>query len=153
MEVLDRPESKVVEKKRENIVNNDPKLFEVFEIGDVSMQGDICLIRISKLPKSARRRSNTQLAEGNTQGSRHVVANGQVYDHNFFEVQELIMKATGKQVDPAFIGPVFVSPDEPSAHDLTHPEHGHQGFPAGSVIATVHQRTVDTQRRMVRVHD
>lgn len=152
VETLEKVDN-VLEKKRENIINNEAKLHETFSVGDVAMQGDVILVCISKLPKGARPRANRQLADGVTQGSRHIVARGEVFDCNTFEVAELIQKATGKQIDPNFVGPVFVSPADPTKNDLTHPEHGHHGFPAFSVIASVHQRTLDSQRRIQRVHD
>ncbi len=137
----------------EAMVNNEPKLHPTFEVGDVTHQGDIMLVAISRLPKSARPRSNRQLAEGTTQGSRHVMERGDVYDADPAEVAEAILAATGLRVDPRYIGPVVVSPAEPTAKDLNHPEHGPQGVPAGTVCAVVYQRSLDAEEREARVAD
>jgi hypothetical protein len=129
----------------EAIVNNEAKLLSAFSAGDVSHQGDLIIVGISRLPKSATPRKSRQLAEGNTQGARHVLARGEVYFADPSEVAELIDEATKCRVKPTYIGPVFVSPAKPTADDLTHPEHGNQGFPAGQVCAVVYQRTVYTE--------
>src|SRR6185437_12492752 len=104
-----------------------------FESGDVSHQGDLIIVCIGALPKSARPRKDRQLAEGSTQGSRHVLQRGDLYDAEAGEVADLIRAATTCTVAPLYLGPVFVSPANPTADDLTHPEHGAQGFPAGCV--------------------
>jgi hypothetical protein len=128
--------------KPEAIVNNEAKLLSTFSVGDVSHQGDLMIVGIARLPDSARPRSNRQLADGNTQGSRHVLERGDVFDADALEVLELILEATKCPVAEVYIGPVFISPAEPTPDDLTHPEHGNQGFPAGQVCAVVYQRNL-----------
>lgn len=145
--------SKKVSQPQERIVNNEPKMLELFEPGSVAHQGDLIIVSIHKLPKSAKTRKNRQLAEGNTQGSRHVLDRGGVYDSDANEVAELILAATGCRIDARYIGPVFVSPESPTEHDLSHPEHGHLGFEAGAVCATVYQRSLDADEREQRVRD
>lgn len=137
----------------EQIVNDAPKLHATFETGDVSSQGDLIIVRIASLPASATRRKNRQLAEGNTQGSRHILARGHVYDCAPGEVAVAILDATRCVVSQNYIGPVFTAPANPTEHDLTHPEHGHQGFPAGSVCAVVYQRNIDNEDKEARVLD
>ncbi len=137
----------------EAIINNEPKLHATFEVGDVSHQGDLIIVRIASLPVSAKPRTNRQLAEGKTQGSRHVMTRGKVYDADAAEVAGLIKSATKCDVAEAYIGPVFVSPAKPAAKDLAHPEHGPQGFPAGSICAVVYQRNLDQEEREQRVRD
>jgi hypothetical protein len=138
----------------EGIINDDPKMLESFEIGDVSHQGDLMLVRIAELPKSAKTRLSHQLAEGNTQGSRHVITpRAKVYSANADEIVMAIASANGVKIDARYIGPVFVSPAAPTENDLSHPEHGNQGFPAGSVIACVYQRSLDSEEREQRVRD
>lgn len=137
----------------EAIVNNEPKLHATFEPGDVAHQGDLIIIAIAKLPASARPRSDRQLADGSTQGSRHILERGDVYDADPAQVARLIKQETGLDIALPYIGPVFVSPDKPTANDLTHPEHGHQGFPAGTVCAVVYQRNLDAEEREARVLD
>lgn len=139
--------------KPEAIVNDASKLHASFEIGDVAHQGDLIIVRIAALPKIARPRSNRQLADGNTQGSRHVMERGDVYDAKPADVAELVRQATGLIVPVDYLGPVVVSPTEPTADDLTHPEHGNQGFPAGAVCAVVYQRNLDSEEREARVQD
>lgn len=138
---------------RERITNDAPKLHEVFEVGDVAHQGDLIVVRIGVLPKSARPRKDRQLADGSTQGSRHVLERGEAFDADAGEVASLIRQANGARVDSKYVGPVFVSPQAPTADDLTHPEHGNQGFPAGAVCAVVYQRNLDAEQREARVAD
>ena len=137
----------------EKIVNNDSKFLETFKVGDVSYQGDIIIVGISTLPKSAKPRINRQLADGDTQGSRHICERGEVFDCDLFEVASLIKDSTGCIIGNKYIGPVFVSPNNPSADDITHPEHGNQGFPAGQVCAVVYQRNLDAENREAKVID
>jgi hypothetical protein len=144
---------KTIRKKPEAIVNNAPKLHASFEVGDVSHQGDLIVVRISTLPESAKHRANRQLAEGSTQGSRHVLARGEAFDCDPVEVQAAIKKATGIDVSRNYLGPMFVSPAVPTEHDLTHPEHGDQGFPPHSICAIVYQRNLDSEQREMRVID
>lgn len=138
---------------QERIANDDPKLHATFEPGDVSHQGDLIIVCIGTLPASAKPRKSRQLAEGNTQGSRHVLERGDVYDADAGEVSTLIQAATGQDVGVEYIGPVFVSPFDPTADDLTHPEHGNQGFPARAVCAVVFQRNLDAEEREQRTQD
>jgi hypothetical protein len=137
----------------EGIVNDEAKLLEGFSVGDVSHQGDLIIVGIVALPRSARPRKNRQLAEGSTQGSRHVLKRGSVYDCDAADVVAAIEIATKQQIDARYVGPVFVSPKNPTADDLTHPEHGNQGFPAGQVCAVVYQRSLDSEQREQRVVD
>jgi hypothetical protein len=152
-EVKTRKRAKQTAVRPESIVNNEPRLLESFEIGDASHQGDLTIVRIGSLPASAKPRKERQLAEGNTQGSRHVLARGEVFDASPTEVRDMIGVATKCDVDARYVGPVFVSPSDPTPHDLTHPEHGHQGFPAGAVCAVVFQRNLDGEEREQRTQD
>ena len=138
---------------QERIVNDASKLHHSFEVGDVAHQGDLIIVRIASLPKSAKPRANRQLAEGTTQGSRHIMTRGEVYDADRDEIATMIAAATGVQVDSRYVGPVFVPPSDPTADDLAHPEHGNQGFPAGSVCAVVYQRNLDAEEQETRVQD
>jgi len=139
---------------REAIINDAPKLHEAFLPGDVTYQGDLILVCIAQLPTSAKRRDNRQLADGNTQGSRHILKRGDVYDAEKAEIAGLIQAATGKQIGHNYIGPVFVSPEEPTCDDLWHPDHGNHGFkPAGAVVAVVYARNLDNEEMEHRVVD
>ena len=137
----------------ERLINDEAHLHPTFEPGDVCHQGDLIIVAIKALPRSARPRANRQLADGSTQGSRHILERGDVYDAEASEVVELIRSVTSAKVDAKYIGPVFVSPVNPTADDLTHPEHGNQGWPAGTVCATVYQRNLDAEQRETIVRD
>lgn len=135
----------------ESIKNDALKIHETFEPGDTSAQGDINVVCIRRLPNSAKARKNRQLAEGDTQGSRHVLRDGAVYDADREELAALIKQATGCEVPAQYIGPVFTGEGGPSY--LAHPEHGDQQFPAESVCVTTYQRNLDQEEREQRVAD
>lgn len=143
----------------EGIVNDEAKLLETFGVGDVSMQGDLMVVGIAangKKPRGCKPRENRQLADGSTQGSRHVLDRGEVFDCPAETVAGAIEKATGKKVDPQYCGPVFVCDTEPTANDLSHPEHGNQGFGMSGVrmvCAVVYQRNQDSEEREARARD
>ncbi len=127
----------------EAIINNAARLHDVFEVGDAAHQGDIIIVRIKELPASVKPSKERQLVVGTTMGSRHIVERGDVFDADPAEVSEAIHAATKKKVDARYCGKVFVAPAEPTADDVSHPEHGNQGFPAGSICAVVGQRSYD----------
>ncbi len=137
----------------ERIVNDAPKLLSTFAVGDVAHQGDLIIVAIDQLPASAKPRKNRQLADGDTQGSRHVLEHGEVFDADPWEVRKIIHRLTGCDVEEQYIGPVFISPAEPTENDLVHPEHGNQGYPAGTVCAVVFQRNLDAEEREQRARD
>jgi len=137
----------------ERVVNDESKFLAGFSVGDVSHQGDLIVVAIPRLPKSARARARRQLADGSTQGSRHVLERGDVFDADPAEVAALVREANGSVVDPRYVGAVFVSPADPTADDLTHPEHGNHGYPAGTVCAVVYQRNMDAEERERRTQD
>jgi hypothetical protein len=138
---------------RERIANDESHLHSSFEVGDVAHQGDLIIVGISGLPASACPRKNRQLADGDTQGSRHVLERGDLFDADSRETARMINAATGCEVDSKYVGPVFISPENPTADDLTHPEHGNQGFPGSRVCAVVFQRNLEAEKREARVLD
>jgi hypothetical protein len=135
-------------KSPEQIANNDTRTFDDFPLGTVSHQGDIIIVSIGSLPKSAKPRKSRQLAESNTQGSRHILDKGDVFDADRRDVIALIKTATKSEVAEQYVGPVFTGPAY-----LDHPEHGHQAFPKGCVCAVVYQRNLDSEEREARVAD
>lgn len=142
----------------ERIANDDSKFLDTFAAGDVAHQGDLIIVAIASVPKSATPRKSRQLAEGDTQGSRHMMSRGDIFSADQGEVAGYILEATRKAGHPCvvpkeYIGPVFVSPANPTADDLSHPEHGNLGFPAGTVCAFVYQRNLDAEEREVRTRD
>lgn len=141
------------EASREATVTDAPKLHATFEAGDVAHQGDLIIVALSRLPESAVPRVSRQLADGNSQGSRHMLERGEVYTASAPEVAYMILAVTGCTVAHGYIGPVFVSPATPTENDLTHPEHGNQGFPPRTVCAVVYQRSLDAEQREARMRD
>lgn len=140
--------------QRECLVNDASKLLETFSVGDVSAQGDLYIVGIASLPKSHKPRASKQMADGDTQGSRHILLDHiEAYDCDPEEVAALIKEANGATVEAHYIGPVFVSPANPTADDLHHPEHGNQGFPAGTICAVVIQRNLDAEEQAQRAKD
>lgn len=134
----------------ESMRNDALRVFQpgTFMPGDVSVQGDLYLVCLAKLPASCRVRFDRQLAKGMTQGSRHVLAKGQCYDAAAVEVVQAIEQATGVEVQARYVGPVFQGPAL-----LTHPEHGDQEWVEPCVVAVVYQRSLDAEEREQRVRD
>lgn len=136
---------------QECIVNDAPHTHETWACGDVGLQGDLIFVGIGSLPKSAKPRKNRQLAEGNTQGSRHILSGGRCYECDTAEVAKLIKAATKTAVDAKYIGPVFTTPCE-----VQHPEHGDHVWPKSlgkCFVAVVFQRSLDAEEREQRVQD
>jgi len=140
--------------KHEGIVNDAPRTFTEadFPIGTAAHQGDLVLVRIAILPRSAKPRRDRQLAIGNTQGSRHVLKTGTPYDCDSSEVASAIAKVCpGTVIQAAYIGPVFSTKN--TTADLLHPEHGDHHYRGDMVIAVVYQRNLDSEERERRVQD
>lgn len=138
----------------ESIVNDEPRTLDEasFPIGSVACQGDLYFVRIHRLPKSAKPSERRQLADGNTQGSRHVVSRGNVYACPPVDVVKAIQAACPKvAVDARYIGPVFETLE--GECDVVHPEHGDHLFRGRMVLATVFQRNLDSEEREQRTLD
>jgi hypothetical protein len=131
----------------ERLNTPDSKFNAVIDVGEASHQGDWTFVVLAERPKWAKPITQRQLSPGTSKGSRHVVERGQVYAAPPYEIAASIQAATKGRIRPElrFLGPVIVSPDDPTADDITHPEHGNQGFPAGCVLATVRQRRADAR--------
>lgn len=115
--------------------------------GDAAHQGDLIFVVLDKLPTGAKVRKNRQLAEGDTQGSRHVLVSGEVYDCDPAAVAKAIEKITGKVVEVEFVGPVF------KGGVVEHPQHEHHAYPDDCTVAVLYQRNVDAERRIQRARD
>lgn len=138
----------------EQIINNAPRTFTEadFPIGTAARQGDFYLVRIDSLPKGAKPRKSRQIAEGNTQGSRHVVTVGNVFDCPAEAVAAAIAKACPRSdIQSRYIGPVFQAVD--GVASLEHPEHGHQHWQGDMTIACVVQRNLDAEEREQAARD
>lgn len=137
----------------ESLVNDAPRTFDDadFPVGTVAHQGDVMCVRIASLPEG-KPRSNRQLADGTTQGARHILAVGDVFDCDTATVVRAIADVCrGVQVDARYIGPVFRTVDDKA--DVTHPEHGDHHYRGNMVIATVFQRVLDAEQREQRAAD
>lgn len=138
---------------QESIVNDAPRTFTEadFPVGTVAHQGDLIFVRLSGMPKGTPRKVR-QLAEGNTQGSRHILAVGDVFDCNPQDVSKMIgTVCKGVSIDARYIGPFFRTSD--GIADVVHPEHGDHFYRGDMVIACVIQRSLDSEERERRVQD
>ena len=121
------------------IKNNETQRFpEAATPGDSWRQGDLYITLLAAIPAGAIReeRPNPQLAEGTTQGSRHIL-------DSLDGVTLYRLAAPGP-----FDGPILECRQE---RTITHPEHGDVVLPAG-VYAISYQR-VDAEGRQRRVED
>jgi hypothetical protein len=140
-----------LEQNAEKMKNDSERVFGTeWSVGDCSAQGDVNLICIKKMPKSAKIRHNRQLAEGNSMGSRHILIKGECYDADTAEVAALVKEATGGKLDIAsnYIGCVFKGPAV-----LEHPEHGNQVWEGNCINAVVFQRVLDAELKEQRARD
>jgi hypothetical protein len=136
------------------IINDDPKTFTDanFTVGTASHQGDVILVRISKLPNSAKPRQDRQMAIGNTQGSRHVLSEGNPFDCDPLDVINAInIICPSVELQEQYIGPVFQTIQEKAS--LIHPEHGDHHYEGDMTIACIYQRNLDAEEREKRTRD
>lgn len=136
------------------IINDDPKTFTDadFPVGSVAHQGDVILVRIKNLPQSAVARKDRQMAIGNTQGSRHILQEGNPFDCNTSEVIGAITSVCrGVELQEQYIGPVFQTVQGRAS--LIHPEHGDHYYEGDMTIACIYQRNLDAEERERRVRD
>jgi len=106
-------------------------------LGDVVRQGDIYLVCIDKLP-AGKKTENRQLAEGNTQGSRHIVTG---------DVQIVTPNSAHPGVDRVLCGPAFHCNE---AAEVTHPEHGNKILPKDTTWRVTFQRSFAEEVRRVQ---
>ena len=109
-----------------------PRKITGMKPGEVVRQGDLYIEKLESLPEVGEVTNNTQLAIGQTQGSRHIISPKPV---------NLTIYSPPKGAS-ALQGP-FVS--APSAWTLTHPEHGNYCFEAGAYKVT-YQRDYAKER-------
>lgn len=141
-----------VTEDHEKMFNDDPVTItdSQLDIGQGCHQGDLIVVRLGAMPTSAKPRNSRQLAEGDTQGSRHILAKGQVFDADPAEVAALIKKANGVVVNPAYIGPVFCTNQNGEAN-LEHPEHGDHLYRGENMcFGTIYQRNWDAEEAAER---
>lgn len=105
------------------------------EVGKVVRQGDVYIHRVADNHPHGELAKNHQLAEGETQGSRHIASeNAQVY----------VGTKAPEWAERAFLGPLIKSE---TAFLVTHPEHAHVQLPAGTYQIT-HQMDARTLERV-----
>ena len=121
-----------------------PHQHDAWMAGDRAPQGDLILISLKALPKSAKPREDRQMAEGNTRGARHFVQGGKVWEADKDELAQ-ILTSMGITVDKKYIGPVFSG-----ACTLTHPKHAHQIFPEHGATVVIYQRNLDAEEKEQR---
>lgn len=124
---------------------------DTWAAGDCCHQGDLIFVCLGEKPRKLEARANRQIAEGDTRGSRHVVAGGEVYDGNPKELMGLVKLATNDRVVVsrlAYIGPVFEGPCV-----VEHPEHQHHSFPKDTLTCVLFQRNQSAEDREGRALD
>jgi hypothetical protein len=137
----------------ERIVNDSPRTFTDadFPVGSVAHQGDVILVRLAVMPAGVSKpRQSRQVADGTTQGSRHILDGGVAFDFAApGDVAKAIRSVCPKaDVGEQYIGPVFTTPCV-----LTHPEHGDHHYEFEGVMAVVIQRNLDAEEREQRARD
>lgn len=122
-------------KHAEAIKNDEHQVAGSMSPGDAWAQGDILIVALDKVPnKSALvKQPVSQLAPGNTQGSRHCL-------------DSLEGVQVWEQKETPLDGPVIVSDRE---FTVTHPEHGDVTFQPG-IYAVVYQRAFAEELRRVQ---
>ena len=117
-------------------MENSTRKNEKMKVGDIAQQGDVYIFRVADDHPHGPKTNNRQLAEGSTQGSRHIAeGTGEIY----------LPTVPPPNAKPgALLGPVVI---EKKAWTLTHPEHPHHEFGAGT-FAIVHQMDAITRQRV-----
>ena len=102
--------------------------------GDYWRQGDVFITLLDGVPKNAKPGNIvTQLAEGNTQGSRHCLDD--ILGVSFFALER----------PTALDGPVLQLTEE---RTITHPEHGAVCLPPGTYGITYEREMAEELRRV-----
>lgn len=137
----------------ENVTNDATRTITdaMMQPGDCHDQGDLIFVRLRGLPKSAKPRAVRQLAEGSTQGSRHVCEIGDVFDCDAEEVGRELDGYAGETVGRRYVGPVIATVDGRAL--VTHPEHGDHDYRFDGCIAVVVQRNLTAEGREVAAQD
>lgn len=138
----------------ESLVNNEPRIFTDADwpVGSVSHQGDLILVRIEAIPKNSKPRAIRQLADGDTQGSRHILTSGRVYTSDADAMVRAIKAVCPRaNIDAKYVGPVFETED--GLATIEHPEHGWHHYKGDMCVAVVYQRNLDAEEREQRTRD
>lgn len=136
-------------------IRNDDHAPVSMAIGDVCRQGDLYLVRLGELPIGRKARKNRQLAEGDTQGSRHVLeGDAELFDlDQVNDLEREVRRACGDSVAlrDYQIGPVFLVGE--AGATVTHPEHGDRTLSEPGCYATIFQRSLTSDDREERARD
>lgn len=107
------------------------------EIGKYAAQGDVNFIFLPKVPKGAvKAEPISQLAPGNTRGSRHCIRLTDMKHVQFFKL---------RHPNP-LQGLILVFNKETT---IEHPEHGDHVYPAGTIVAVTYQRRYADELRRI----
>lgn len=135
-------------RQAEQTRNDEAKDMSNFSPGDCMPQGDLYFVGLKSAPRNLKHRKDRQLADGNTQGSRHIHEGGELFDGDAEELSALVNEATGGQTTAKYIGPVFFG------GSVVHPEHGdHLNYPAEVPCVTVYQKNLNREELEERVAD
>jgi hypothetical protein len=123
----------------EKIVTDKPQRFpEAASVGNYFRQGDLYISLLASVPDDAvKSKVDLQLADGNTQGSRHCLDS---------KAGVTMYRLASPGITD---GPII---DLKHERVITHPEHGHCILPAG-VYSITYQRDLDAEDRERRVLD
>lgn len=119
----------------EKIKNDEHQVAGEMAVRDVWAQGDIGIVRLESVPPTAIaiKKPSTQLAPGDTQGSRHCLES--------LDGLQLFTCSDAGPLD----GPVI---DAPNGMRVNHPEHGDVTFRPG-VYGIIYQRQHAEELRRV----
>jgi len=116
--------------------DNRPRKNEKMKVGDFCQQGDVYIYKVANDHPHGPETKNRQMAEGSTQGSRHIAGGtGKIY---------LPTVPPPNAKSGALLGPVIIGK---KSWPLTHPVHPHHSFGAGT-FAIVHQMDAITRQRV-----
>lgn len=130
----------------EQIRNDERRVVEVMSPGDNVRQGDIYITFLDREPRVIGPHESRQLAEGNTQGSRHTVEGDcEVLQVDGAEALEILHRLVPDSRNfEQFVGPMIRAP---KGCEVPHPEHAHYSLPPGSHLVTIQRAHADVVRR------
>lgn len=133
-------------------IKNDAPAGVALAVGDVLRQGDLYVVRVHELPARKTKRKNRQLADGDTQGSRHVLRGKcGLFDVRAGDVDALLKKADRRfDVRDYQVGPAFETTE---AITIEHPEHGHRTLTEPGCYISIFQRSLTADEREERARD
>ena len=125
-----------IRKHGKQVADDSPRTVGDLVAGDFTAQGDVMFWRLGELPSGCTPYSTvSQLAPGNTKGSRHCILEADLQHCEFY----VLPNANPLQ------GPIIKA-----AKPITveHPEHGNQTLPAGNWLVTYQRAHANELRRV-----